>query len=165
MAASQPSQGPRPPSTDIEVLSYVNSMMEAFKAFDSNSDGLITCDELRGIMDSLGYNMSEQEVKETMRRGDTDQDRQLSMDEFLEMNTRELDLGDLGDLLQAAVPKLGPEEVNNDEVVTGEELYDVLRSMGGASMEDCMDIIASLDGDGDGAVSLQDLRCIVQALL
>lgn len=163
MAAPQPSQ-PRSPSTDFEVLSYVNSMMEAFKAFDSNCDGMITSDELRGIMGSLGYNMSEREANDMMRRGDTDRDGLLSMHEFLEMNTRELDLGDLADLLQAVVPALGL-DVGNDEVVTGEELYNVLCSTGTASMEDCMDIIACLDGDGDGAVSLQDLQCMVQALL
>nr|XP_010918595.1 probable calcium-binding protein CML29 [Elaeis guineensis] len=163
MAAPQHSQ-PRSLSPDLEVLSYVNSLMEVFKAFDSNSDGLITCDELGGIMGSLGYNMSEREVNDMMRRGDTDRDGLLSMQEFLEMNTRELDLGDLVDLLQAAVRALGL-EMGNDEVVTGAELYNVLCSMGGASMEDCMDIIACLDGDGDGAVSLQDLQCIVQALL
>ncbi|KAG1355014.1 putative calcium-binding protein CML29 [Cocos nucifera] len=163
MAAPQPSQ-PRCLSPDLEVLSYVNSLMEAFKAFDSNGDGLITCDELGGIMGSLGYNMSDREVNDTMRRGDTDGDGLLSMHEFLDMHTRELDLGDLADLLQAAVPALGL-EVGNDQVVTGEELHDVLCSMGSASMEECMEIIACLDGDGDGAISLQDLQCIVQALL
>ncbi|XP_008803460.2 probable calcium-binding protein CML29 [Phoenix dactylifera] len=163
MAAPQPSQ-PRSLCTDFEVLSYINSLMEVFKSFDSNNDGLITSDELRGVLGSLGYNTSEREVKEMMRQGDTDRDGLLSLHEFLEINTRELDLGDLADLLQAAVPALG-REVGNDEAVTGEELYNVLGSTGSASMEDCMDIIACLDGDGDGAVSLEDLQCIVQALL
>ncbi|URD94295.1 EFh [Musa troglodytarum] len=148
---------------DIETLSYVNSMMEAFRAFDSNNDGLITCDELRGIMASLGYNPTTEEVREMMRRGDADKDGLLSMEEFLEMNAVELDPGDLAGLLQTAAALLGP-AAGDDGDVTAEILFQVLSSEVGASLEDCTEIIASLDADGDGAVSFEDFKIIAQAL-
>ncbi|RZR99084.1 hypothetical protein BHM03_00028561 [Ensete ventricosum] len=148
---------------DIETLSYVNSMMEAFRAFDSNNDGLITCDELRGIMASLGYNPTAEEVREMMRRCDKDKDGLLSMEEFLEMNAAELEPGDLAGLLQTAAELLGP-AAGDDGDVTAEILFQVLSCEDGASLEACTEIIASLDADGVGAVSFEDFKIIAQAL-
>jgi len=92
-----------------------------------------------------------------------------SAEEFLEMVTDsvELDAGEVASLLEAALTALEA-DVDDDEAavtVTGEELYEVLSGMGRLSMQDCMDIVASMDGDGDGAVNLEDLRLIVQALV
>ncbi|WOL20057.1 hypothetical protein Cni_G28859 [Canna indica] len=167
--APQPSQQSRASlSDDFEVLGYVNSMVEAFRAFDSNGDGLITCDELQGIMASLGYNPSAQEAQAMMRRGDTDRDGLLSLEEFLDMNTLELELGDdLALLLEAAAVTLGAAAQGGGEV-TAEDLYRAVSgSLGndGASMEDCLAIVSSLDVDGDGAVSVEDIKIIAQALL
>lgn len=89
-------------SQETETLSHVLRLVQAFRAFDSDNDGSITAAELGGIMGSLGYNSSEQEVKAMMQRGDTNHDGRLSIEEFLDMNTNELGLGSLGAFLGSA---------------------------------------------------------------
>ncbi|XP_073010961.1 probable calcium-binding protein CML29 [Typha latifolia] len=149
-----------PLSLDLEALSYVNTLLEAFRAFDVDNNGLITINELKGIMSSLGYKMTDHEAKEMMTRGDSDRDGMLSLGEFLEMNTKELEFGNLADVLQAAISALGPA----DGVVKGEELAEVVSQMAGAAVEDCMDIIACLDGDGDGVINLEDFKLVISLL-
>ncbi|KAH7655867.1 Calmodulin and related proteins (EF-Hand superfamily) protein [Dioscorea alata] len=154
---------PPQPSAGIDILAHVFSMMEAFRAFDSDNDGQITVDELGGIMSSLGYNPSRQEIVDMMRRGDTDGDGLLSIEEFLDVNTRELSLGSLAGSLSAALPALSFQ--SGDYEITGEELFEVLGEFGNLSLEQCLEIAASMDDDGDGAVNLEDFRLVVNALL
>ncbi|EXB44326.1 putative calcium-binding protein CML29 [Morus notabilis] len=158
-------------SANTEALSHVLGLVEAFRAFDSDNDGAITAEELGGIMGSLGYNPTEQEVKAMMLEGDKNKDGLLSVEEFLEMNTKNLDLGGLGNYLMNASEVLNNNNNNNIndgtfEMVSGEELFQVLGSLGiELKLEDCQNIIASMDMDGDGFVSLDDFNLIVSSLL
>ncbi|KAF8024857.1 hypothetical protein BT93_F1883 [Corymbia citriodora subsp. variegata] len=88
--------------SENETLNQVLELVEVFKAFDSDDDGQITGTELGGIMRSLGYNVSAQEVDAMMREADSDRDGLLSVGEFLEMNTKDLDLGELASFLETA---------------------------------------------------------------
>lgn len=151
-------------SANTEVLSHVLGLVEAFRAFDSDNDGAITAPELGGIMSSLGYNPTEQEVRAMMQEGDKNKDGLLSIEEFLKMNTKNLELGGLGNFLNIALESFN----DNDgiaEMVTGEELFQVLVSLGvELNLEDCQNIIASMDIDGDGAINLDDFNLIVSSL-
>ncbi|KAJ6405256.1 hypothetical protein OIU84_013264 [Salix udensis] len=149
-------------SAEIESLNQVLSLMEAFRAFDSDNDGFITAAELGGILGSLGYNASEQDVSAMMQQGDTNKDGLLSMQEFLEMNTKDMELGELANLLKTAFEAL---DLDGDDIVTGEELHEAtVNGELDLSLEDCRSIIASMDADGDGAVSSKDFRAIVNSL-
>ncbi|KAF8370117.1 hypothetical protein HHK36_031850 [Tetracentron sinense] len=130
------------------MFRQVVNLMEVFKAFDADNDGSITAAELRGIMESLGYSTSAQEVKAMMREGDTDRDGLLSLDEFLEMKTKGTEMGDLFTSLQTAFEAL---DLNGNGIVTaGEELYELVTNMGiNIPLEECESIIAFLDADGD----------------
>ena len=57
-------------SAELETLNQVLSLVEAFRAFDADNDGCITAAELGGIMGSLGYNASDQDVRAMMQQGD-----------------------------------------------------------------------------------------------
>ncbi|KAL5558336.1 hypothetical protein UlMin_034547 [Ulmus minor] len=153
-------------SAETETLNHVLSLMEAFRAFDSNNDGSITAAELGGLMGSLGYNPSEQDVSAMMEEGDADKDGLLSIEEFLEMNTKNLELGGLGNYLKNAFETLNSDGVDH-EFVTAEELFEVMGNLGAEQLclEDCQDIISSMDMDGDGAVSLDDFKLIISSLL
>ena len=147
----------------METLSHVLGLVEVFRAFDADNDGSITAPELGGIMGSLGYNPSEQDVKAMMLQGDSNRDGLLSIEEFLELNTKDLELGDLESSLRTAFEGF---DVGGNRVVSGEELYEVAGNLGiGLSSEDCFDIIASMDGDGDGVVSFEDFKLILNSLL
>ncbi|GAB4861389.1 hypothetical protein Ancab_036572 [Ancistrocladus abbreviatus] len=139
-------------SVETETLSHVLGLMEAFRAFDSDSDGRITAAELAGIMGSLGYKVTDQEVRTMMQQGDRNRDGLLSLSEFLEMNTKEMELGNVAALLKIAFETF---DVEGDDVLTGEELHLVIQGMGiGFSLEDCQDLIASMDVDGDGCANV-----------
>ncbi|KAI3912226.1 hypothetical protein MKW98_012037 [Papaver atlanticum] len=91
-----------PLSEQTEMLSYVFSLVETFRAFDGNNDSLISAAELGGIMSSLGYKVTEQDISMMMQQGDTNGDGLLSIEEFLQMNTKEIELGELMSFLTTA---------------------------------------------------------------
>ncbi|KAF3445718.1 hypothetical protein FNV43_RR10894 [Rhamnella rubrinervis] len=150
-------------SAEIETLSYVQSLVEMFRAFDADNDGSITAAELGGIMSSLGYNLSEQDVRAMLQQGDTNKDGLLSINEFLEMNTKNMELGGLANFLKTAFEAL---DVVGNETVTGEELHEIMGNSGfNLSEQDCNSIIGSMDADGDGTVSFADFQLILNSLL
>ncbi|XP_010246479.1 PREDICTED: probable calcium-binding protein CML29 [Nelumbo nucifera] len=153
-------------SSQTEMMSHVMSLVEAFRAFDADNDGLITAAELGGLMGSLGYCASEQEVKAMMQEGDKNRDGLLNIEEFVEMNTREMEMemGDMATFLKTASDTL--EVQGNNTAVTAQELHQVVSDIGiGLSFQDCQEIIASMDVNGDGTVSFEDFKLIVNSLI
>ncbi|TVU08633.1 hypothetical protein EJB05_42044, partial [Eragrostis curvula] len=153
----------QPLAVDFEALSYISSLVEAFQAFDSDGDGLITAPELRGLLSSLGLDKSEAEANDMLARADADRDGKLSVEELLDvMNAGELGLGALGELLQSALPTL---EAAGAALVGADELARTLGAVGaGTSAEDCAAIVECLDGDGDGAISIEEFRLMADLL-
>ena len=45
-----------------------NELWEAFNLFDSGGDGLINASELHMVMQAIGRNMSEEEVREEIKK-------------------------------------------------------------------------------------------------
>jgi calmodulin len=157
--AAAPAQ---PLTVDLEALSYITSLVEAFQAFDSDGDGLITAPELRGLLASLGLDKSEAEAGEMLARADADRDGRLGVEELLDvMNAGELGLGALGGLLQSALPAL---EAAGAALVGSDQLATTLAALGAASAEDCAAIVECLDGDGDGAISVEEFRLMADLL-
>lgn len=154
---------PGPFSEYTQVLSQVLNLVETFRAFDADNDGRITTAELGGILSSLGHTVSEQDLNVMMQQGDSNRDGLLSIEEFLEMTTDKVDLGNLPNVLITACDNL---HANGDEDVTAERLHDIMVNTGiGLPMDACQDIIASMDQEGDGAVSFEDFKLIVDSLL
>uniref|UniRef100_A0A453SS37 EF-hand domain-containing protein n=1 Tax=Aegilops tauschii subsp. strangulata TaxID=200361 RepID=A0A453SS37_AEGTS len=75
--ARRASAQPQPLTVDFEALSYISRLVEAFQAFDSDSDGLVTAPELRGLLASLGLDKSEAEARDMLARADADRDGRL----------------------------------------------------------------------------------------
>ncbi|WVZ78805.1 hypothetical protein U9M48_026456 [Paspalum notatum var. saurae] len=147
---------------DLEALGYISSLVEAFQAFDSDNDGLVTAPELRGLLASLGLERSEAEARDMLARADADRDGRLSVEELLDvMNAGELGLGALGALLQSALPAL---EAAGGALVGADELARAIGAVGGASAEDCAAIVECLDGDGDGAITVEEIRLMADLL-
>lgn len=141
-------------SAETETLSQVLSLVEAFRAFDSNNDGLIDMAELGALLASLGFNPSEQEVRSVMQEADKNRDGLMSIYEFLEMNLKETEVGNMATFLRAAFEAL---DFHGDEPVIAEELYEVMRNMGvDFSLEDCKNIVASLNGNRGATGSFED---------
>ena len=136
-------------SSEMETLNHVLALVEAFRAFDADNDGRITQAELGGILGSLGYNPSEQEVRAMIEHGDKNKD--------------DLEGGNLANTLSTAFEAL---DEDGNEILTGEELHEVMQNLGlDLSLENCVHLVTSLDADGDGAVSLDEFRLIVDSLI
>lgn len=152
-------------SAETEKLSHVMGLVEAFRAFDSDNDGAITSQELGGILSSLGYKTTGQDVTDMMREGDGNKDGLLSLEEFLDMNTKDMEFGSLSNLFGRVLESVNV-VAGEDEFVTGDDLHAVMENVGAdMSLSTCREIIASMDGDGDGAVSVEDLQLILTRLL
>ncbi|XP_021898588.1 probable calcium-binding protein CML29 [Carica papaya] len=144
---------------ETEALSQVLSLVEAFRSFDADDDGLINVAEVGGALSSLGYGASEREVTRMMQQGDRNRDGLVSIEEFLEMNTKEMELnGGLAESLRSAMEAFDEEGF---ESMTADDLNLILE----LSMEECQAIIESMDADGDGAVDFDDFKLIVASLL
>ncbi|XP_031497073.1 probable calcium-binding protein CML29 [Nymphaea colorata] len=149
-----------------DVLSHVQELLEAFTAFDSDDDGLVSAAELAGILSSMGYNATEEEVTGMMREADVDGDGQLSLEEFLEMSLKNVDLGSLAGLLRSALEMLDAAADDGGDEIDGVMLYELVNGLGsGVTKEQCEALIAALDVDGDGMVGLDDFKTIANALL
>ena len=57
-------------------------IVESFKVFDRNGDGLITEEELKITMDHLGDPMEEEDVKAMIEEADLDGDGKINLKEF-----------------------------------------------------------------------------------
>ncbi|XP_035705241.1 calmodulin-A isoform X3 [Folsomia candida] len=58
-------------------------LIEAFKVFDKNNDGLISGSELRHVMTSLGEKLSDEEVEDMLKETDLDEDGNVNYVNFV----------------------------------------------------------------------------------
>ncbi|KAK9051077.1 hypothetical protein SSX86_027703 [Deinandra increscens subsp. villosa] len=130
-----------------------------FNRFDTNGDGRISEDELIGILKSLGSGTSPEDVKRTMSEIDADSDGFISLDEFIGFckgiaGESEGDDG-ISDLREAF--KLY--DLNNNGVISANELQQILSRLGESyTVENCANMIKSVDKDGDGFVDFEEFR-------
>lgn len=60
------------------MLINIHSNKFNFRVFDKNNDGLISSNELRHVMTSLGERLSEEEVDDMIKEADLDGDGQVN---------------------------------------------------------------------------------------
>jgi len=60
-------------------------LIEAFKVFDRDGNGLISAAELRYVMMNLGEKLSDEEVDDMIREADIDDDGHINFEEFRRM--------------------------------------------------------------------------------
>merc|ERR1719422_641473 len=65
--------------------SFNDEALEAFKVLDKDGSGSISESELRQIMNNIGEDVTDEEIKEMMIEADLDGDGQVSFKEFAAM--------------------------------------------------------------------------------
>ncbi len=73
--APEPEPGPVPDEP-------ADALMDAFRVFDRDGNGVIDIDELRHMMVALGENLSEDEIRATLAEADADGDGVINFEEF-----------------------------------------------------------------------------------
>ena len=71
----------------MKEVDVESEILEAFKVFDKDGNGLISASELRHIMTSLGEKLTEEEVDEMMREAEADGEGQVNYDMFVKVMT------------------------------------------------------------------------------
>ena len=60
-------------------------LIEAFKVFDRDSNGLITWTDLKAVFQQIGEKLNDAEYEDIIKSGDKDNDNALNYDEFIRM--------------------------------------------------------------------------------
>eukprot|EP01018_Ginkgo_biloba_P033777 Gb_09531 [translate_table: standard] len=150
---------PPPPPTKYEMLLQIQELTDVFKSFDANGDGLISWCELGGIMRQLGYQATEEELRRMVRRVDSNGDGYVDLHEFIEMNTKDMNVSKHMDDLRTAFKIF---DLDKSGFISANELHQVLSSLGDPStIDDCRDMITGIDCDGDGVVSFEEFDVLM----
>eukprot|EP00555_Chaetoceros_dichaeta_P002256 CAMPEP_0198252948 /NCGR_PEP_ID=MMETSP1447-20131203/3418_1 /TAXON_ID=420782 /ORGANISM="Chaetoceros dichaeta, Strain CCMP1751" /LENGTH=216 /DNA_ID=CAMNT_0043938393 /DNA_START=124 /DNA_END=774 /DNA_ORIENTATION=- len=74
----------------IEDADSKEDVQKVFNLFDDDRTGYISLQNLKRMSRDLGESMSDSELLEMIERADSDQDEQISFDEFLSIMTRKV---------------------------------------------------------------------------
>ena len=75
-----------PPSTSHrEERTRMDDLKTVFSFFDRNKNGNIEADELGTVMSSLGYQATDEELKDMINEADKDGNNMIDFDEFVQM--------------------------------------------------------------------------------
>lgn len=149
-------------STSLSVHShaqFVAELEQVFKKFDVNGDGKISSSELGSIMGSLGQPTSEEELDNMICEVDGDGDGYISLNEFIELNTKGVDSDEVLENLKDAFTIF---DVDGNGSITAEELHMVMASLGEeCSIVECQKMIGGIDSDGDGMINFEEFRMMM----
>ncbi|KAI3779017.1 hypothetical protein L2E82_08443 [Cichorium intybus] len=139
-------------------LTNMDQVKQVFNRFDVNGRGKITATELVDVMKALGSDTSLDVVKRIMEDIDTDSDGFINLEEFagfLKGNAGDEDDGGIKELQDAF--KLY--DLNKNGLISASELHQILSRLGeSCTVDDCTNMIKSVDSDGDGYVNFEEFR-------
>ena len=128
---------------------------EAFKLFDKNGDGTITTEELGDVMNCLGRNPTQAELKDMINEVDVNRNGTIDFTEFLTMMDRETKDEELREAFRMF-------DIDGDGLIDSDELKYAMKMMGEELTDDeVAEIIGELDVDGDGFVSYEEFYAMM----
>ncbi|CAI9785557.1 unnamed protein product [Fraxinus pennsylvanica] len=123
-------------------------LRQVFKKFDVNGDGKISAPELGSIMGSLNHQTTNEELEIMIKEVDSDGDRFINQQEFIEVNTKDIDSEEVLETLKDAFSIF---DIDNNGSISAEELQNVLKSLGEeCTLSKCKKMISGVDADGNG---------------
>ncbi|XP_068663741.1 probable calcium-binding protein CML10 [Aristolochia californica] len=148
------SAGIAPSPSFVRRVHNSDDLRHVFDKFDANGDGKISLSELDAMLRCLGCQGTPDEAEAMMQAADLDGDGFISLDEFISVNKSETDSVKCMEDLRNAFTVF---DRDKNGVITAEELYHVLRSMGEkTSLAECKSMIKGIDKNGDGAVNFEE---------
>ncbi|XP_015072211.1 probable calcium-binding protein CML25 [Solanum pennellii] len=132
---------------------------QVFKKFDVNGDGKICSSELGSIMASLGNHATEEELVNMIREVDSDGDGFIDLQEFIELNTKDIDSNEVLESLKDAFSVF---DMDKNGSISAEELLTVLQSLGeDCNLAECRKMISGVDCDGDGMINFEEFKIMM----
>lgn len=156
----------QPPSLTSSRASSINvrarleeELSQVFKKFDVNGDGKVSASELGSIMGSLGSPATVEELAEMIKEVDSDGDGCINFQEFIELNTKDIDSNEALANLQDAFAVF---DMDKNGSISAEELQNVFRVLGEeCSLADCKKMISGVDSNGDGMISFEEFKVMM----
>ncbi|XP_006645374.1 putative calcium-binding protein CML19 [Oryza brachyantha] len=133
-----------------------------FTAFDRDADGKISAAELRLCMKAaLGEDMSAEEAEALVSSADADGDGLLDEEEF----TRLVQLGmDEEERCRGLREAFRMYEMEGEERITPVSLKRMLSKLGShQDIEECQAMICRFDLNGDGVISFEEFKIMMEA--
>lgn len=149
-------------SRSTSILSRVRihgELEEVFKKFDVNGDGKISASELGSIMSSLGQPASEEDLMIMIKEVDADGDGSINLEEFVSLNTKDIDSDEIMDNLKKAFSVY---DIDKNGSISADELQKVLTSLGEeCTLSECKKMILGVDADGDGTIDFEEFKVMM----
>jgi calcium-dependent protein kinase len=140
----------------------MNELHKAFSALDKNSDGKLSREELvEGYKQIMGDLAAEEEVDRIMKIADADGSGEIDYSEFVvaTINKRKL----LSDEKLVAAFALFDKDGSGS--ISANEIRDVLGVGKNIDEKVWNEIITEVDGNGDGEISFEEFKTMMQKLL
>lgn len=137
--------------------SVSEDIKKVFNRFDSNGDGKISAAELVHVMKAIGSDTSDEEVGQMMTNLDTDKDGYISFQEFV--GFCKANAGDEDGAMKELHEAFELYDLNKNGLISAAELHQILTRLGeSCTPEDCVNMIKSVDSDGDGFVNFEEFK-------
>jgi len=139
----------------------IKRMKEAFSFFDKNDDGEISTDEIGGVMRTLGYAISDEELKDIMNDLDENGDGIMDFDEFVVMMDRRMSATSHIEEIRETFKVF---DKKGDGKIDAEELKETLTSLGEeVTDKDVEAMIRDADKTGDGCINFAEFMDMMLA--
>lgn len=133
----------------------VEELKRVFSRFDANGDGKISVNELDNVLRSLGSGVPAAELQRVMDDLDTNHDGFINLSEFAAFCRSDTTDGGASELKDAF--DLYDQDKNG--LISAAELHLVLNRLGlKCSVDECHNMIKSVDSDGDGNVNFEEFK-------
>uniref|UniRef100_A0A3Q0SD70 Calcium binding protein 1a n=1 Tax=Amphilophus citrinellus TaxID=61819 RepID=A0A3Q0SD70_AMPCI len=130
-------------------------LRDAFKEFDKDKDGFISCKDLGNCMRTMGYMPTEMELIELSQQINMNLGGHVDFEDFVELMGPKL-LAETADMIGIKELKDAFREfdTNGDGAISTSELRDAMRKLLG--QQEVEDILRDVDLNGDGLVDFEE---------
>jgi calcium-binding protein CML len=138
---------------------FVAELEHVFRRFDVNGDGKISSSELGSILGNLGHPATEEELDKMIKEVDADGDGHIDLQEFVELNTKDVDSDEALENLKDAFSVY---DIDGNGLISAEELHKVLKSLNDdCSLAECRKMISGVDRNGDGMINFEEFKVMM----
>ena len=132
---------------------------EAFRMFDRDKDGLINYIELGYVLQSQGFNLSNQELIDMISDVDENEDDKITFEEFLILMHSRLKKADIENELNEA---FNAYDKNGKGVISVKEFKRIINTLGDKICDEEVDeIIQKVDPKNRGYIDYKELTKII----